>query len=213
MAFNNTARSSRTTYFTVSNGKVRVRLKEPAEGSVARQNKNGDVVHEYVFDEFSGTLQSVSIDEAPFGRQWKLIFLDEMEHYTLSMPYDSSTAQKLLNLLLAPELDLSKAVTLRPYDFTNDKGNRVVGVTVLQNGAKATPAFGTAAYPIDGRPEMPELEKIKFKGQEVYDSTKRLEFIASAVETTLQHKLATTPAVVAVETVQPDDGGDDGLPF
>lgn len=213
MAFNNTARSSRTTYFTVSNGKVRVRLKEAADGSVARQNKNGDVVHEFVYDEFTGRLASVAIDEASFGRQWKIIFLDNTEHYTLSMPYDSSTAQKLLNLLMAPELDLTQPITLRPYDFTNDKGNRVVGVTVVQNGAKTKPAFGTAAYPIDGRPEMPELEKIKYKGQEVYDSTKRLEFIVAAVESTLTPKLASAPAPIAVDTVQPDDGGDDGLPF
>ena len=212
MAFNNTARSSRTTYFTVSNGKVRVRLKEAADGSVARQNKNGDVVHEFVYDEFTGRIVSVATDEAPFGKQWKMVFLDNDDHYTLSMPYDSSTAQKLLNLLLAPELDLTQPITLRPYDFTNDKGNRVVGVTVVQNGAKAKAAFGTAAYPIDGRPEMPELEKIKFKGQEVYDSTKRLEFIVAAVESTLTPKLSNT-TTVTVDTVQPDDGGDDGLPF
>jgi hypothetical protein len=59
---------------------------------------------------------------------------------------------------------------------------------------------------------MPELEKIKFKGQEVYDSTKRLEFIVAAVDSTLTPKLTTT-TTVTVDTVQPDDGGDYGLPF
>lgn len=213
MAFNNNTRSARTTYFSVAEGKVRVRLKEATEGSVARQNKKGEIVHEFVYDEFTGRITSIGKDEAPFGTQWRIDFEDNGEAYTLNMMYDSSSAQKLLNVLLAPELDVTKPVTLRPYNFTNDKGKAVVGVTVLQNGTKLAPAFGTHAYPIDGRPEMPELEVVKFKGKDQYDSTKRLEFLADQVATRLQPKLATS-APVAVETVPTtNDGGDDELPF
>ncbi len=213
MAFNNNTRSARTTYFSVAEGKVRVRLKEATEGSVARQNKKGEIVHEFVYDEFTGRITSISKDEAPFGTQWRIDFEDSGEAYTLNMMYDSSTAQKMLNVLLAPELDIAKPVTLRPYNFTNDKGKQIVGVSVLQNGTKIGPAFGTHAYPIDGRPEMPELEVVKFKGKDQYDSTKRLEFLADQVETRLQPKLATS-APVAVESVPTtNDGGDDELPF
>ena len=213
MAFNNNTRSARTTYFSVAEGKVRVRLKEATEGSVARQNKKGEIVHEFVYDEFTGRITSISKDEAPFGTQWRIDFEDSGEAYTLNMMYDSSTAQKMLNVLLAPELDIAKPVTLRPYNFTNDKGKQIVGVSVLQNGTKIGPAFGTHAYPIDGRPEMPELEVVKFKGKDQYDSTKRLEFLADQVATRLQPKLATS-APVAVESVPTtNDGGDDDLPF
>ena len=213
MAFNNNTRSARTTYFSVAEGKVRVRLKEATEGSVARQNKQGEIVHEFVYDEFTGRITSISKDEAPFGTQWRIDFEDKGEAYTLNMMYDSSTAQKMLNVLLAPELDIAKPVTLRPYNFTNDKGKQIVGVSVLQNGTKIGPAFGTHAYPIDGRPEMPELEVVKFKGKDQYDSTKRLEFLADQVATRLQPKLATS-APVAVESVPTtNDGGDDELPF
>ncbi len=213
MAFNNNTRSARTTYFSVAEGKVRVRLKEATEGSVARQNKKGEIVHEFVYDEFTGRITSIGKDEAPFGTQWRIDFEDNGEAYTLNMMYDSSTAQKMLNVLLAPELDIAKPVTLRPYNFTNDKGKQIVGVSVLQNGTKLSPAFGTHAYPIDGRPEMPELEVVKFKGKDQYDSTKRLEFLADQVATRLQPKLATS-APVAVESVPTtNDGGDDELPF
>lgn len=213
MAFNNNTRGARTTYFTVAEGKVRVRLKEATEGSVARQNKKGEIVHEFVYDEFTGRITAITVDEAPFGTQWRIDFEDNGEAYTLNMMYDSSTAQKLLNVLLAPELDVSKPVTLRPYNFTNDKGKQIVGVTVLQNGTKLAPAFGTHAYPIDGRPEMPELEVVKFKGKEQYDSTKRLEFLADQVATRLRSKLMATVSqpVESVPTV--DDGGSDELPF
>lgn len=213
MAFNNNTRSARTTYFSVAEGKVRVRLKEATEGSVARQNKKGEIVHEFVYDEFTGRITSIGKDEAPFGTQWRIDFEDSGEAYTLNMMYDSSTAQKMLNVLLAPEVDIAKPVTLRPYNFTNDKGKQIVGVSVLQNGTKIGPAFGTHAYPIDGRPEMPELEVVKFKGKDQYDSTKRLEFLADQVATRLQPKLATS-APVAVESVPTtNDGGDDELPF
>jgi hypothetical protein len=213
MAFNNNTRSARTTYFSVAEGKVRVRLKEATEASVARQNKKGEIVHEFVYDEFTGRLAAITVDEASFGTQWRIDFEDNGERYTLNMMYDSSAAQKLLNVLLAPELDVTKPVTLRPYNFTNDKGKQIVGVSVLQNGTKIGPAFGTHAYPIDGRPEMPELEVVKFKGKDQYDSTKRLEFLADQVSTRLQPKLATS-APVAVESVPTtNDGGDDELPF
>ncbi len=213
MAFNNNTRSARTTYFSVAEGKVRVRLKEATEGSVARQNKKGEIVHEFVYDEFTGRITSIGKDEAPFGTQWRIDFEDNGEAYTLNMMYDSSTAQKMLNVLLAPELEIAKPVTLRPYNFTNDKGKQIVGVSVLQNGTKIGPAFGTHAYPIDGRPEMPELEVVKFKGKDQYDSTKRLEFLADQVAIRLQPKLATS-APVAVESVPTtNDGGDDELPF
>ena len=213
MAFNNNTRSARTTYFSVAEGKVRVRLKEATEGSVARQNKKGEIVHEFVYDEFTGRITSIGKDEAPFGTQWRIDFEDSGEAYTLNMMYDSSTAQKMLNVLLAPELDIAKPVTLRPYNFTNDKGKQIVGVSVLQNGTKIGPAFGTHAYPIDGRPEMPELEVVKFKGKDQYDSTKRLEFLADQVATRLQPKFATS-APVAVESVPTtNEGGDDELPF
>lgn len=213
MAFNNNTRGTRTTYFTIAEGKVRVRLKEATEGSVARQNKKGEIVHEFVFDEFTGRITAITIDEAPWGNQWRIDFEDNAEAYTLNMMYDSSTAQKLLNVLLAPELDVTKPVTLRPYNFTNDKGKQIVGVTVLQNGMKLAPAFGTHAYPIDGRPEMPELEVVKFKGKDQYDSTKRLEFLAEQVATRLRSKLISSVAqpVESVQTV--DDGGSDELPF
>ena len=213
MAFNNNTRSARTTYFSVAEGKVRVRLKEATEGSVARQNKKGEIVHEFVYDEFTGRITAIAKDEAPFGTQWRIDFEDNGEAYTLNMMYDSSTAQKMLNVLLAPELEIAKPVTLRPYNFTNDKGKQIVGVSVLQNGTKIGPAFGTHAYPIDGRPEMPELEVVKFKGKDQYDSTKRLEFLADQVATRLQPRLATS-APVAVESVPTtNDGGDDELPF
>jgi hypothetical protein len=213
MAFNNNTRSARTTYFSVAEGKVRVRLKEATDGSVARQNKKGEIVHEFVYDEFTGRITSIGKDEAPFGTQWRIDFEDSGEAYTLNMMYDSSTAQKMLNVLLAPELDIAKPVTLRPYNFTNDKGKQIVGVSVLQKGTKIGPAFGTHAYPIDGRPEMPELEVVKFKGKDQYDSTKRLEFLADQVATRLQPKFATS-APVAVESVPTtNDGGDDELPF
>lgn len=213
MAFNNNTRGTRTTYFTVAEGKVRVRLKEATEGSAARQNKKGEIVHEFVYDEFTGRVAAITIDEASFGTQWRIDFEDNGERYTLNMMYDSSAAQKLLNVLLAPELDVTKPVTLRPYNFTNDKGKQIVGVTVLQNGAKLTPAFGTHAYPIDGRPEMPELEVVKFKGKDQYDSTKRLEFLAEQVTKRLVPKLAAQIAqpVESVPTV--DEGGPDELPF
>ena len=213
MAFNNNTRSARTTYFSVAEGKVRVRLKEATDGSVARQNKKGEIVHEFVYDEFTGRITSIGKDEAPFGTQWRIDFEDNGEAYTLNMMYDSSTAQKMLNVLLARELDIAKPVTLRPYNFTNDKGKQIVGVSVLQNGTKIGPAFGTHAYPIDGRPEMPELEVVKFKGKDQYDSTKRLEFLAEQVQTRLRPKLTSAVAQPIESVPTTNDGGDDELPF
>lgn len=213
MGFSNDARSSGTTFFSIGDGKVRIRLKEFTEGCTERQLKDGKIVHEFVYDKFEGRLTSLTKEDSPYGTQWRFQFTDGDKSYTLNINYDSSTAMKLLNQLLAPEIDTAKPLTLKPYDFTADNGKRMVGVTVYQNGAKIVGAYGTNGYPVEGRTEnMPELKPIKYKGKDTWDSTDRLEFLEGKVSTILVPKL--TSAVPTAETVPAhEEGGDDGLPF
>lgn len=197
MGYNNSTQTQNATFFTLTNGKVRRRLAQKTEGSTERQLKDGSIVNELVHDEYEGVLINVSKQDSEWGMQWKFEFNDGGAVSVCNMNYDSATAQKFINLVLSPEVKLSQAIKLKPYDFVNDAGKRMSGVTVYQDGAKILPAYGTLAYPIIGRGNMPELALVKYKGKDSWDSTDRLAFLDGKISEQFATKTVTQVQSIA----------------
>ena len=115
------------TYFTISDGKCRIRLKEATEGCITRVTKDGNTVHEYVHDQFVGKLQSASVVDTDFGKQWKLVFADASGNYVLSLKYTSGYAKTLMMALCNSKFDPRMPITIKPYSFApKDNPNKTI---------------------------------------------------------------------------------------
>lgn len=207
------------TYFTISDGKCRIRLKEATEGCITRVTKDGNTVHEFVHDQFVGKLQSASVVDTDFGKQWKLVFADASSNYVLSLKYTSGYAKTLVMALCNSKFDPRMPITIKPYSFApKDNPNKtIIGCTVSQFDQKLERPYCSPRDPEPaGRQLLPDLEVMQVRGETIYDDTKQLEFIRSEFEAKVIARLTSTPTPIQspVATVEAVEGDDDGaLPF
>jgi len=207
------------TYFTISGGKCRIRLKEPQEGCITRVTKDGNTVHEFVHDSFVGHLQSGSVVDTDYGKQWKLVFGDAKNIYVLSLKYTSGYAKTLIMALCNPKFDPQMPVTLKPYSFEpkDRPGKTVIGTTVMQFDQKLERPYCSPRDPEPaGRQVLPDLEVMQVRGETIYDDTKQLEFIKAEFDTRVLARLNNSAAVInpPTSTVDAVEAEDDGsVPF
>ena len=207
------------TYFTISDGKCRIRLKEPQEGCITRVTKDGNTVHEFVHDSFVAKLVSGSVIDTDYGKQWKLVFADAKDTYVLSLKYTSGYAKTLVMALCNPKFDPRMPVTLKPYSFEpkDRPGKTVIGTTVFQFDQKLERPYCSPRDPEPaGRQILPDLEVMQVRGETIYDDTKQLEFIKAEFDTRVLARLNNSAAVInpPTSTVDAVEAEDDGsLPF
>jgi hypothetical protein len=208
------------TYFTISDGKCRIRLKEPAEGCITRVTKDGNTVHEFVHDQFVGHLQSASVVDTDFGKQWKLVFADAKSTYVLSLKYTSGYAKTLVMALCSEKFDVRMPLTVKPYSFSpkDNPKKTIIGTTVFQFDQKLERPYCSPRDPEPaGRTLLPDLEVLQVRGETVYDDTKQMEFIVSEFQSKVGTRLTsaqqvTVPTTTAsVDSVDTEDDG--GVPF
>jgi hypothetical protein len=164
------------TYFTISDGKCRIRLKEAAEGCITRVTKDGNTVHEYVHDQFVGKLQSATVVDTDFGKQWKLVFADASGNYVLSLKYTSGYAKTLVMALCNSKFDPRMPITIKPYSFApKDNPNKtIIGCTVTQFDQKLERPYCSPRDPEPaGRQLLPDLRRHQAAG--VYPQRVRSE--------------------------------------
>lgn len=187
-------RQPQSTFVTASDGKIRVRLDGPCEGSESRKitmgESAGKEIHEMLYDQLDGFLRRVELREGKYGDQWQFVIedADDGSLYTLQFAHISASAQRVINQLCSPEFNAERPISIRPYKFKSKEGKEIVGVNVYQ-GEKLPFAYGTNAKPIEGRPEMPDWEAAMLNGKTIFDKTKTLEFLANAVATVLAPKV------------------------
>lgn len=159
------------------------------EGKFARKNANGDIE---LFDAVDGKITSVEFQDDEYNgtkfRKLKLILEDEGQKYLVQVRTDSGYFRGLTNSVATG--DVSQPVKLTPSSKIGDNGKPQTTIFVSQNG-KALKWKWTK----DNPGELPELEKVKVKGQMVYDNSKQLEFF----EKFWRSLLVTTTATASEE--------------
>jgi hypothetical protein len=174
-------------------GSVVQKSKEPAEGYAERVIESGaakgKTVYEKSYDYIDGYLQSVSVKSTDFGGvhiakgQWEFVLTDDegLSMY-LSLPFSSGYAKNIVNSLCSVE-SFGVPLSIKPYKFI-PKGETKTkqGVVIRQNGEKIPWKFAIA--------DLPALEKVKVKGQEVTDDSAQLEFYEKAVHEIIAPKLS-----------------------
>lgn len=195
-------------FLNVIGGKIRRKVTKDTEGAEERTNKNGEKVYELCYTSLTAKIESISIRQSEFNGEkvdnWEVVLSDIGEKYHLQLP----TSGRITNgfMFRLPNTDVSKDIEV--VTFT-DKENPDRTVLILKQDGKTVPV----AYKKDAPNGLPQLEKITFKGKEVWDDTKQQQFIRNMVETTIVPKLSqapkATPPVSQVSDVE-DDGQ---LPF
>ena len=185
----NTTNGSDKTFLTILSGKFHQRVEEGTEGAVERKYKRdlkddkGKVtgeeevtVHELIFTEASGMITNMYFQKGNYGRN---LIVEIDNDGTISFNASQSYGEQLLRKL--PNIDLSKPVSISPYNFTkNGKSNK--GVTVIQDGEKLQDYYFDyeAKKSINGLPE-PKVKSDGTVNWTIYFETVR-EFLEEQVQ-------------------------------
>jgi len=215
MGFQSSSVATGATYFTLSDGKCRIRLREATAESVSRVTKDGNTVHELVHDEFTGLIKAIEVADTDFGKQWRITFVDAPYTYVLTLKYSSNYGKTLIQALCNPEWDATLDTTIKPYSFSpkDDATRTITGTTVSQRGKKIERLYCSSINPVDGKIILPDLEKVKVRGQEIWDDTKQMDFLLAEFQNKVAVKLQKPSAPVTVASTQHTEDDDAALPF
>ena len=175
---------SKGVFLSIANGKLVRQFPSATEKSVSRVNKMGREVHEEFYDSLSGWLSDIKTKESEYGKFWVVTLKDEDSYYNLEMKYSSGYATSFLKAL--PNADLSNVITLSPKLMVD--GDKKQSVLFISQNGQGLKHYWTKADP----KELPDLQKIKVKGKETWDSTNRLEYLEDYVKTAILPKIKPT---------------------
>jgi len=209
MGLNNT--KSPIVYLSIGDGKVTKHLKEYAEGCVTYKTTKGDTKYRYEYESIDGLLKSVSVRPTEFNGvrtekgQWSFLLESDGKLYSVNVPYSSGYAKYILNQL-CNITDFSTPIRIKPWKFTPDDSPKPkAGCTVYYGEGFNTK--GTPRWTKDST-DMPEMKKVKFKGQDSWDDTEQCEFYERAVAELITPHLPKMGVGHAV-----DEEVDDVVPF
>lgn len=183
--------SNSAIYLTISDGKVVRQFKNPTASSVERTTKTGKLVHEEKYDFVEGIITSITTKENDYGKFWLIGLSDNGENYQIQFNYSGGTASAFLKIL--PNIDLKRPVKIQPSQkIENDKKKSSL---FISQGGNTLKWFWNK----DNAGELPQIEKIKVKGKEVWDDSKQMEFLENYVRSEIIPQLANVPAPVEDE--------------
>jgi len=138
------------------------------KGKLAIKRDNEIVYFNYI----EGYLTGLDIREDEYqGRKYQKLCLsirDNPEDYQLQMRFDSGYARAFCNMV--EHLDLKAKIKIKPtYEEKEGKGSS--GMFINQNGVAIKWKY-TKDHPHD----LPLLEKVNYKGQDMWDNSKQQQF-------------------------------------
>lgn len=191
-------------YLSIGDGKITKRVKQQTDISQSRTLKNGNVIHEEIYDGVSGIITSIKTHEHPsFGKFWNVTIQDGEEIYTLQMNYSGGYASAFLKTL--PNVDLTKRVRFSPS--MKIEGDKKKVTLFLNQEGKALKHF----YTKDNPNGLPQMVQIKVKGKLQWDDSSMMDFLEKMVMTDIVPKLKnnTEPEMEPATA----EGTDDEMPF
>ena len=173
------------------------------EGKFVVKNKNGEIES---FGGLQGKLKKAEfVQEEYQGKKYekaKLSFDFNGETYILQVRTDSGYFRGFCNSLRSG--NPSEIVTLKPSSKKDDKGKVQNTIFVQQDGSYLKHAFTK-----DNMGDLPDLEKVTFKGEVQYDNTKQIEFWKNW----LSKIYNSNSRIIENSEIDEDDEYIDDLPF
>lgn len=128
-------------FMHIAYGKFREKAVENAIGAEARENKDGKVMWEYVFDYIEGKITGIfHKEDEKFGNSFEVIVDDGKDKFQISFKEGDSFFNDFFSKL--PNVAIKTTVKLVPYAF-NDKntGKLKKGLVIWQGNAKVESYF------------------------------------------------------------------------
>lgn len=209
-------RQSTGLWCRIAGGKVIRSAKEDTPGAVKVEKKNsqgqgtGEFRWELHNDEISGKIIRFERKEQTFNGEVSYNLVVALYHaasdtrVNVQLKEGDRYWRGLMTRL--PNVDLSEAITLSPYDFKPEDDGRKIGLNVSQRGEKIQPAFTK-----DAPNGLPPMQRVMFKGKERADFTEQDDWLNKNVLLPVNAKLAALVNVAATAAPVPV-ADDDDLP-
>jgi len=121
-----------------SDGSLRLEVDESTEDAVRRDYETSDgkkgTKYELVYKKVEGTIKGLDIFEGDFGKNLLITLGRGEEQLTLSLGVATPFGEDFMKKL--PNIDLTKEVSIQPFNFTNDEEKIVKGLSIKQNDEK-----------------------------------------------------------------------------
>ncbi len=168
-------------FINLFDGHFAVTANPNEEGAVSRINKNNMEVWEYLYNSMTGRITGIATHESEYGKSWKVTIQDGPEKYILTLPYSSRYTKGFMYRI--GNVDLAQDVELRIGKFPKD-GKEIAFLTLFQGGEKIQPMWTK-----DNPGEMPQMVRVKIRGQETWDDSDQLAYLETFVNTAIIPKL------------------------
>lgn len=122
-----------------------------ADGTHVSNSKTGELLYRLEFDFVSGNIIAMARAEDEWGKYLDVTISDGADTFALRL--DRGDRYWTDFLMRLPTLDLSKSVTITPYNFKNDEGKTTQGVAMKQNGVKIERAWNKGNDYAGGPPQ------------------------------------------------------------
>lgn len=195
-------------FFKVSKGAVVITLKkDSASKALAEQaykveertNKAGAQVIDYLFKEFSGFLQNISLtQDEKFGPQWTVVFKDAGEEYIWNVPQDAMMFQGFLNSL-SSAIGRIGCVTLSPYEKASRDGTLRTWIGVRNNGEKLGWKYDMNDLPAVEQIKDSKGKPVLIQGKPAYNKEPIIEWMSERVDEINKSLVGGTVAPVRIE--------------
>lgn len=128
--------SNRGLYYSIIKGTFRQKVDQDHPDAVRRDYETSDgkkgIKYERVIDALYGYITDIAFYDSEYGMKINII-LDENQdgiRPNISLPTQSREAEDFMKKL--PNIDLTKEVKLRPFNFTGDNDDEIRGMEILQ---------------------------------------------------------------------------------
>jgi len=156
--------------YMLSDGLLREQVDETTEGAKLRVVKDdaGNVKAEkweLTYPGITGFITGITQFDGDYGTNLLVGMKDENdEEFTISLKASSMYGEDFMHKL--PNVDFTKEITLKGYNFESDGGRKMTGITMTQDGEKLRNAFNYKeddkwVTPIEGYPTPDEKKPPK----------------------------------------------------
>lgn len=174
-------------FLSIIQGNLAMKSDENNPEAVEREYEDKDgnkkTKWELLFSSIDGRIVDIRFSASDFGEQCIVTIQDVDEKYNVALATDNRFFTDFAKKL--PNVDLTKDVTLSPYDFEDKEGKQVKGLTVEQDGEKIYSYY----YDADKKKTINGLPEVSAKDRKEYDSDdwkmffiKERKFLKKAVQ-------------------------------
>lgn len=189
MGFNN---SNQATFVNVINGKFAIKCDQEVDGATPRTKKDGTVVYERTYSDFTGRITDVGFRVSDYGEDFSITLQDEGDKYILNMPISSGTAKSAMMAL--PNINFNHEVKLIVWSKVIDE-KRKTRIYIHQDGETIEWFWSK-----DNPKELPEMKQIKVKGQLQWDDSEQIDFLREYITSNIKPKIGKSYSELSEKT-------------